>query len=182
MRPPSSVADPGFPRDGGGGVTLKLKPMSMVTSSNSFLYENADCVKYRSVRKCSVEFFHNSHLIRRIKQEKNTKQFRYFFVKRLLFYYIENLCETRMHSSRMHTARSSSHPPEPNTPLRPDPSPRPGTPQPGNPLRPDPPTRHPPGPDTPPDQTPPKTRHTPCGKTRTCKHITLPQTSFADGN
>ena len=38
------------------------------------------------------------------------------------------------------------------------------------------------------DQTPPRTRHPPrnqaprpCGQTHTCKHITLPQTSFASG-
>ena len=59
--------------------------------------------------------------------------------------------ETRMHSSRMRTARSSS---------------RPGG-------------LH---------QAPPGTRHIPrdqasrpCGQTHTCKHITLPQTSFASG-
>ena len=46
----------------------------------------------------------------------------------------------------------------------------------------------PPGPGTPPpDQAPPGTRHPPdqappCGQTDTCKHITLPQTSFAGGN
>ena len=33
------------------------------------------------------------------------------------------------------------------------------------------------------DQPPPGTRHPPpCGQTHTCKHITLPQTSFAGGN
>ena len=37
-------------------------------------------------------------------------------------------------------------------------------------------TRHPPGPGTPRDQAPP------CGQTHACKHITLPQTSFAGGN
>ena len=54
-------------------------------------------------------------------------------------------------------------------------------------------TRHPPRPD-PPDQAPPLgpgttpgTRHPPGpgtlrGQTDTCKHITLPQTSFAGGN
>ena len=43
--------------------------------------------------------------------------------------------------------------------------------------------RHPP----PPEQAPPRSRHppragTPCGQTHTCRHITLPQTLFADGN
>ena len=37
-------------------------------------------------------------------------------------------------------------------------------------------TRHSPDPGTPRDQAPP------CGHTHTCKHITLPQTSFAGGN
>ena len=70
---------------------------------------------------------------------------------------------TRMHSSRMHTARSSSH----QGGLHQAPwtmhSPR---------------SRHPPGPCTPPpwDHAPPR------GQTHACKHITLPQTSFADGN
>ena len=50
-------------------------------------------------------------------------------------------------------------------------------------------TRHPPGPGTPQDQTAPQgTRpldqaHPPVNRmTDRCKHITLPQTSFADGN
>ena len=91
------------------------------------------------------------------------------------------MLETRMHSSRMRTARSSSRrggglhqaPPRdqvpPNTrhprdqaPLRTRHHRGPGTP-----LR----TRHPPR-----DQTP-----RPCGQTHTCKNITLPQTSFASG-
>ena len=46
-------------------------------------------------------------------------------------------------------------PPEPATPLGSDPPPGPGTPR---------------------DQA------TPCGQTHTCKHITLPQTSFVAGN
>ena len=37
------------------------------------------------------------------------------------------------------------------------------------------------GPGTPPDQAPPRTRHPPRGQTHACKHITLPQTSFAGG-
>ena len=40
----------------------------------------------------------------------------------------------------------------------------------------------PPGADTPPEQTPPGPGTSPCGQTHTCKHITLPQTSFAGGN
>ena len=84
-----------------------------------------------------------------------------------------------MHSSRMRTARSSS---------------RPGGLHQAPPPGPDPPlSRHPPGPDprgpdprragTPPGPgTPPGTRHPPSGQTDTCKHITLPQTSFAGGN
>ena len=76
--------------------------------------------------------------------------------------------ETRMHSSGMRTARSSSrpgvstrHPPE-QVPTPPDQAP---------PHQAPPRTRHPPGGGTP-----------PCGQTHTCKHITLPQTSFAGGN
>ena len=62
----------------------------------------------------------------------------------------------------MRTARSSSHlrGSPPGTPLGPDPLPGPGTPR---------------------DQTPPGPG-TPRGQTHTCKHITLPQTSFAGGN
>ena len=85
----------------------------------------------------------------------------------------------RMHSSRMRTPSSSSRlrgglhqaPPgtDPPTPLGP------GTPWDQIPL----------------DQAPPWNRHTPrdqahtpppCGQNDRCKHITLPQTSFADGN
>ena len=96
-----------------------------------------------------------------------------------------------MHSSRMRTTHSSS---------RPGGSP-PGTPWTRLPGAGDPGSRHPPGPDPPRDQTPPWTRHPPrtrhppkdqtpplgpgptslCGQTHTCKHITLPQTSFAGG-
>ena len=63
-----------------------------------------------------------------------------------------------MHSSRMRTARSSGR--------------RGGGSPPGTPLG----LGTPPGPDTPPG---PGT--VPCGQTHTCKHITLPQTSFAGG-
>ena len=69
---------------------------------------------------------------------------------------------TRMHSSRMRTARSSSR--------------RRGVVS----------TRHPPD-QTPPEQTPPRSRPPydqappPCRQKHTCKHITLPQTSFAAG-
>ena len=86
--------------------------------------------------------------------------------------------ETRMHSSRMHTARSSSHlgvstrhPPGTRHP--PEQTPR---------------TRHPPGPgiplgaDLPRDQAPPGPGNPPVNRmTNRCKHITLPQTSFAGG-
>ena len=49
-----------------------------------------------------------------------------------------------------------------------------------------PPDQAPPWDQAPPDQTPTQSRHppgagTPCGQTHTCKHITLPQTSFAGG-
>ena len=88
---------------------------------------------------------------------------------------------TRMHSSRMRTARSSSLTrgsplgiPHGQTPQRA------GTPKDQAPR-----TRHPPEPSpsweqaplyqAPPDQAPP------CGQTHTCKHITLTQTSFPDG-
>ena len=78
----------------------------------------------------------------------------------------KNLINTRMHSSRMHTAHSSSHPGwcPPGTPCPQDETPLgPGT------L---------PGPDPPPqDKAPP-----PREQTHTCKHITLPQTSFAGSN
>ena len=62
---------------------------------------------------------------------------------------------TRMHSSRMRTTAAVAVR-ERGSP----PAPR---------------TRPPPGPGT-----PPGTR-LPCGQTHTCKHITLPQTSFAGG-
>ena len=42
-------------------------------------------------------------------------------------------------------------------------------------------TRHPPGPGTPLGPGTPPVPGTPRGQTHTCKHITLPQTSFADG-
>ena len=61
--------------------------------------------------------------------------------------------KTRMHSSRMRTTRSSSRPGG----LSPPGTPRDQTPR---------------------DQAPPGTRHSPRGQTHTCKHITLPQTSF----
>ena len=68
----------------------------------------------------------------------------------------------------MRTARSSGRPggSPPGTP--------PGADPPGTRLPPQ--SRHPPGPGT------PSTRHPPCGQTHTCKHTTLPQTSFAGGN
>ena len=76
----------------------------------------------------------------------------------------------------MCTARSSSQaPPRPGTPQTrhlPDQAPpRPGTPG----------SRHPTGPGTPPgpDQAHPPGAGTPHGQTHACKHITLPQTSFA---
>ena len=78
----------------------------------------------------------------------------------------------------MRTARSSSRwrGSPPGIPLEPD-SLGAGTPPPraGTPLVPDPPDQ------TPPDQAPPRTRPPPRGQTHTCKHITLPQTSFAGG-
>ena len=62
---------------------------------------------------------------------------------------------TRMHSSRMRTARSSG---------------RPG----GGGVS----TRHPPG-----SRPPPRSRHPPVNRiTDACKNITVPQTSFAGGN
>ena len=98
-----------------------------------------------------------------------------------------------MHSTRMHTAHSSSHlgglhqatPQDQTSPGTRHP-PGPDTPQDQTPW-----TRHPLGPGTPWDQAPPRTRPpgpdllrpgTPCGQTHTCKHITLPQTSFAGSN
>ena len=82
-------------------------------------------------------------------------------------------CGTRMHSSRMRTARSSSRlgrlHQAPPTRTRP---PGPGTPQ----------TMQPPQDQAPPTPAPPGTKHPPCGQTHTCKHITLPQTSFAGGH
>ena len=80
------------------------------------------------------------------------------------------VCLTRMHSSRMRTARSSSRP---GGGLNQAPSPRDQTPLgPGNP---------PPGSGTPPDQAAPLDQAPPREQTQTCKHITLPQTSFAGG-
>ena len=87
-----------------------------------------------------------------------------------------------MHSRRMRTARRGSLP---------------GGSPPGTPPRTGPPpgTRHPLGQAPPQDQTPPWDQAPlrdqmpplwdqapPCGQTHTCKHITLPQTSFAGGN
>ena len=105
--------------------------------------------------------------------------------------YEEIFINTRMHSSRMRTARSSSHrggglhqapswdqaPPQDQAPFqdqappwtRHPPRSRPPSPGTGTP-----PTRHPP------EQEPPKPG-TPRGQTHACKHITLPQTSFASG-
>ena len=73
------------------------------------------------------------------------------------------MCLIRMHSSRMRTARSSSRPAPPppeQAPLDQAPPLGAGTPQ----------TRRPPRADP------------PCGQTHACKHITLPQTSFAGDN
>ena len=50
----------------------------------------------------------------------------------------------------------------------------PGTPPPGR--------AHPPGGSTPREEAPSRRKHPPCGQTHACKHITLPQTSFAGGN
>ena len=90
------------------------------------------------------------------------------------------MLKTRMHSSRMRTVCSSSrrgvstrHTPRPQSRPR-----GPGTPSPAagptwdQAL----PPGAPPGPGTPPDQAPP-----PRGQTHACKHIKLPQTSFAGG-
>ena len=80
----------------------------------------------------------------------------------------QNFYKTRMHSSRMRTARSSSRPGDspPGTPSARDQA---------SSLEPDPPgTRH-----------PPRTRHPPPPVDRMIdrsKHITLPQTSFAGNN
>ena len=98
-----------------------------------------------------------------------------------------------MHSSRMHTARSSGCPggsppgaPQDQTPWEQAP---PGTRHPPGPdLHPR--TRHPPGTGTRPgtrhpprnQAAPPEPGTPPCGQTHACKHITLPQTSFAGGN
>ena len=82
--------------------------------------------------------------------------------------------QTRMHSSRMRTARSSG---------------RPGGSPPGTPPW----ERHLPSEQAPlgadpPEQTPPGTRHPPGSRpplnrmTNRCKNITLPRTSFAGGN
>ena len=94
-----------------------------------------------------------------------------------------NIVSTRMHSSRMRTARSSSRPGG----LHQAP---PGTRHPSRdqappwdqiPFR----TRHtlqrrpPSRPGTPPGADPPGPGTPPRGQTHTCKHITLPQTSFA---
>ena len=78
--------------------------------------------------------------------------------------WMNSFLSTRMHSSRMRTTRSSSggvstrHPLEQAPPRT---SPPPGA---GTPLGRD-----------------PQSRHPPCGQTHACKHITLPQTSFAGG-
>ena len=105
----------------------------------------------------------------------------FLFASRLLNRHHTQHIVTRMHSNRMRTARSSSRPggggsppgtsPQDQTPPR-DQAPAgsrhspswdqtPPPPGPGTLL---------PGPDTP-----------PYGQTHTCKHITLPQTSFAGG-
>ena len=89
----------------------------------------------------------------------------------------EQLTKTRMHSSRMPTARSSSHLGVYTRHPRGQASPR---------TRPPREQAHPPGPYPPGPGTPLGTRHhstpPPGGQKHTCKHITLPQTSFADGN
>ena len=91
------------------------------------------------------------------------------------------MLKTRMHSSRMRTVCSSSrrgvstrHTPRPKSRPR-----GPGTPPP--PQQAPPGTRHSPQ-EHPPEQAPPRTRHPPPrGQTHACKHIKLPQTSFAGG-
>ena len=85
-----------------------------------------------------------------------------------------------MHSSRMRTARSSSHPggSAPGTPRTRHP-PGPGTPPGADPLE-----QAPPRPDTPPGAAPLDQGH-PCEQnflTHACENITLPQTSLAGGN
>ena len=126
--------------------------------------------------------------------------------------------KTRMHSSRMRTAHSSSHHggvglgvgldqiplnfplgcgPESDPPQLPPwvwawiRSPSTSSLGVGLELPQDqaPPDQAPLGPGNPPgtrhsplDQAPPPGPGTPCGQTHTCKHITLPQTSFAGGN
>ena len=114
---------------------------------------------------------------------------------------------TRMHFSRIRTARRSSHLGGVlhQTPPRPRHSPGPGTPLgPGTSQEPSPPgPGTPPGPGSPQDQTPgpgihpepgtPQTSHTPSPSrpgtptpvnrmTDRCKHITLSKTSFAGSN
>ena len=87
---------------------------------------------------------------------------------------------TRMHSSRMRTARSSSCPRGGSPPgTLPDQTPRTKPPRDQEPPRPDPPprSRTPQDQANPWDQGPP-----PRGQTHTCERITLPQPSFAGGN
>ena len=85
-----------------------------------------------------------------------------------------------MHSSRMHTARSSGRPwvvstrhPSQEQATQQEQAPPPeqaSPPRAGTPLGADPQSRH------------PRTSHPPpCGQTHACKHITLPKTSFAGG-
>ena len=91
----------------------------------------------------------------------------------------EQLTKTRMHSSRMRTARSSSrlgglHQASSREQASPqNQTPREQAPPPTIPPR----TRHPR------DQAPPQPHPSPPWiDTHLCKHITLPQTSFAGGN
>ena len=101
---------------------------------------------------------------------------------------------TRMHSSMMHTARSSSHlagvsptAPPPSRPPWDQTPPEAGTSPPGTrpPKTRHPQTRHPPGADTSPDQAPPSPEQAPSPPllteflTHTSENITLPQTSSA---
>ena len=106
-----------------------------------------------------------------------------------------NIDETRMHSSRMRTTLSSSrwggclhqatsppgtmHPRGPCTLLSQDHAPHPHDHAPHPPKGPCNPRDH----ATPRPCTHPGSRPPPhCGQTHSCKHITLPQTSFAGGN
>ena len=101
----------------------------------------------------------------------------------------ELIVMTRMHSSRVHTTCSSSRRgglhQAPQTRHHPPPSRHPPEQAPRR-------SRHPPEQASPweqgpPGSRPPRSRHPPeqaplpCGQTHTCKHITLPQTSFAGG-